>query len=94
MATWLIVVIALAAVVGVGLVIWALERGRSRKLQERRVEAGEHREQSELRALQARERREAAEEEIERSEREQAVAQAHARRADELDPDMDEAARG
>lgn len=92
MNTWLIVVIALAAAVAVGLVLWALERGRTRKLEERRAEAGEHREQAELRDLQARERRQAAEDEIQRADREHAVSQAHSRRADELDPDVDEAA--
>jgi hypothetical protein len=93
MDTWLIVVIALAAVLAVGVVVWALERGRARKLEERRAEAGEHREEAELRAIRARERREAAEAELERADREHAVAQAHARRADELDPDVDEDGR-
>ncbi len=56
MDTWLIIVIAVAAVLVVGIALWALSRSRNRQLEERRAEADDHREKSELQALRARER--------------------------------------
>ncbi|MGH3022657.1 MAG: hypothetical protein ACRDNI_03280 [Gaiellaceae bacterium] len=93
MDTWLIVVIAVAAVLVAGLVLWALSRSKERKLEERRAEAGEHREKAELQELRARERETAAQEELDRAQNEREVAQAHTRRADEVDPDVDEPGR-
>ena len=89
MDTWLIIVIVVAAALVVALLLWGVVRGRERKLEQRREEAGAHREQSELRARQAEEREVAAREELDRAERERAVARGHAKRADELDPDVD-----
>lgn len=89
MDTWLIIVIAVAAVLVVGIALWALSRSRNRQLEERRVEAGDHREKSELQSLRAREREQAAKDELERAQTEREVAQAHARRADEVDPDVE-----
>lgn len=93
MDTWLIVVLAVAAVLLVGAVLWALSRSKDRRLEERRVEAGEHREKAELQSLRAREREAAAQDELDRAENEREVAQAHARRADEIDPDADDSQR-
>lgn len=89
MDTWLIVVIVIAAVFVVALALWAASRGRERRLEHRRVEAGEHRERAEQRARQAEERELAAREELDRAERERAVARAHSSRADDVDPDVD-----
>jgi flagellar biosynthesis/type III secretory pathway M-ring protein FliF/YscJ len=93
MDTWLIIVIAVAAVLVAGIVLWLLSRSKERRLEERRVEAGEHREKAELQSLRAREREAAAQEELERAQDEREVAQAHARRADEIDPDVDDSGR-
>jgi Flp pilus assembly protein TadB len=89
MDTWLIIVIVVAAIVVLALALWAATRGRERRLESRRVEAGEQREQAELAAQQAEERELAAREELDRAERERAVARGHSARADELDPDVD-----
>jgi Flp pilus assembly protein TadB len=89
MDTWLIIVIAVVAVLVVAAALWLVSRSRARRLEERRAEAGEHRETSERQALRAREREEAAQDELERAKMEREVAQAHARRADELDPDVE-----
>ena len=93
MDTWLIVVIAVAAVLLVAVVLWALSRTRNRKLDERRVEASQHREKAELQSFRAREREAAAQDELERAQNEREVAEAHARRADEVDPDVDDSKR-
>src|SRR5919109_649707 len=89
MDTWLIIVIAVAAVLVVAVALWALSRSRNRRHEERRVEAGEHREKAELQSLRAREREQAAQDELERAQTEREAAQAHVRRADELDPDVE-----
>jgi uncharacterized protein HemX len=89
MDTWLIIVIVVAAALGIALLLWAVVRGRKRRLEQRREEASAHREQSELRARQAEEREVAAREELDRAERERALARGHAARADEIDPDVD-----
>jgi hypothetical protein len=73
----------------VALALWALSRSRNRQLEEQRAEAGEHREKAELQSLRAREREQAAQDELERAQTEREVAQAHARRADEVDPDVE-----
>ena len=90
MAPWIIIAaigIAIAIVIAVG-----IERRsrRARQLEERRVEAGEHREKAELQTLRAKEREDAARDELDRAERERAAAHAHARRADEVDPDVEQ----
>jgi Flp pilus assembly protein TadB len=93
MDTWLIVVIAVAAVLVAGFVLWLLSRSRERHLEERRVEAGEHREKADLQSQRAREREAVAQDELDRARTEREVAQAHTRRADEIDPDVDDSAR-
>jgi Flp pilus assembly protein TadB len=91
MATWIIIAaigVVIAIVIAAGIEL------RSRRAREqRRVEAGEHREKAELQALRAREREEAARDELDRAERERAAAQAHSQRADEIDPDLDDQSR-
>lgn len=94
MAPWIII-----AAVGVAIAIviaFLIERRsrRERQLEERRIEAGEHREKAELQALRAKEREEAARDELDRAERERAAAHAHTRRADEIDPDLHKSQSG
>ena len=89
MDTWLIIVIVVAAVVVLALAYWAATRGRERRLESRRAEAGELREQAGLASRQAEERESAARDELAKAERERAVARGHATRADEVDPDVD-----
>lgn len=93
MDTWLIVVLAVVAVLLVGVALWALSRSKNRQVEERRVEATQHREKAELQSLRAREREAAAQEELDRARTEREVAQAHARRADEVDPEVDDSQR-
>jgi hypothetical protein len=78
-----------AGLVVVALALWAASRGRERRLEHRRVEAGEHRDAAGRRARQAEERELAARDELDRAERERAVARAHSSRADDIDPDVD-----
>jgi Flp pilus assembly protein TadB len=94
MAPWIII-----AAIGVAIAIviaFLIERRsrRERQLEERRVEAGEHREKAELQALRAKEREDAARDELDRAERERAAAHAYTRRADEIDPDLEKSQSG
>jgi FtsZ-interacting cell division protein ZipA len=103
MDAWVIVLIIIGAVILLALLFVGSRRMRDRKLEQKRVEAGELREQSEEVAQRAREREDTARREAEQArrrqeaaEREAAQAQAdrqmadeQARRADEIDPDRD-----
>ncbi len=94
MAPWIIIaVIGIAIAIVIAVVIERRSR-RARQLEERRVEAGEHREKAELQTLRANEREQAARDELDRAERERAAAHAHTQRADEVDPDLDESQSG
>ena len=85
MAPWIIIaVIGIAIAIVIAVVIERRSR-RARQLEERRVEAGEHREKAELQTLRANEREQAARDELDRAERQ---------RADEVDPDLDESQSG
>ena len=65
MDTWLIIVIFFAVDV-LALVLWGVTRGRERRLESRRVEAGELREQAEPAARYAKDREVAARDELAR----------------------------
>lgn len=94
MGTWVIVAVVIAVIVLVVIALWAVDRSRKkRQLEERRVEAAEHREKAELEALRAGERERVANEELQRAERERSAAQAHVERANEVDPDLEEQRR-
>lgn len=95
MATWLIVVIVVAAVVLIGLALIAMKRSRShRALRRERIgeQAGGHRTESQRHTKVADEQRARADELAQRAaeadaraEREREMARHHGRRADDLE---------
>lgn len=89
MDTWLIVVIVIAALVLLGILAFAVVRGRDRRTVQRREEAAGRRQEAEAVERQAAERQQQAERELARAQQERAVARGHARAADELDPDVE-----
>ena len=89
MDTWVWIVIIAAAVIVVLLLLWAATRGRQRRLETKRLEAGELRQEAELRARRADERQALAEEQAEAARRERVEAESRLERADQVDPDVD-----
>ena len=87
--TWLIIVIVVAVVFVLALLFLAGTKGREKRLENRRAEAGELRGEAETSARRAEEREAVAEEQAERAREEREAAQSHARRADEIDPDVE-----
>ena len=90
MATWVWIVIAAAALIVLGLVVIGAWKGRERRLESKRTEAQGLRRQAEQQSRRAQERGALAEELAERSRGERQEAQVAARRADEVDPDVDD----
>ena len=90
MSTGAIVVIGLAARVVLALVAVLARKGRERRLETRRVEAGEIRREAELHGARADGIRAEAEERAARARREEAVAREQALRADEHAQEADE----
>jgi FtsZ-interacting cell division protein ZipA len=89
MSTGLVIVLI---VVGVLILIGLFLAGRKRqeqRLESRRVEAGGHRDEAELRGARAQRAEAEAREQSLRAERERAAAEEHAERAREVDPDRD-----
>jgi FtsZ-interacting cell division protein ZipA len=96
-----IVFIVIGVLILVAVLVFGGRRARERKLEQRRVEAGELRTQSEevaqraeqreeaarREAEQARRRQEAAEKEASQAQADRQMADEQARRADEIDPD-------
>jgi FtsZ-interacting cell division protein ZipA len=91
MSTVWIIVIVVAAIVLIGLALVTL--GRKRRLDSRRQEAAELREQAETRARSAKQAELASEEQAERARKEREAAEEHATRAREVDPDVDDEER-
>jgi flagellar biosynthesis/type III secretory pathway M-ring protein FliF/YscJ len=87
--TWLIIVIVVAVFVVLALLLLAGTRAREKRLESRRSEAGELRGEAEARARRAEESEALAKEEAERARQEREAARAHARQADEIDPDVE-----
>jgi flagellar biosynthesis/type III secretory pathway M-ring protein FliF/YscJ len=85
---WIILAVV-AAIVIVG-VAFALTRGRERRLETRREEAGVLRERAHVRAEQAQQHEAVAEEKAREARREREAAEATAQRADEVDPDVEQ----
>jgi hypothetical protein len=82
MDTWLIVVLAVAAVIVIGLLILGRRKGEAKRqrrghARRERIEAEKHRARAEVAEESARER----------AERDQLEAELHERRAREIDPD-------
>jgi FtsZ-interacting cell division protein ZipA len=89
MATWVIILIVIGAVVIAAILVYSATRGRESRLNRRRVEADEHRDRARRRAEQAEERERAAQLELQSAQRARTVAREHERLADDVDPDVD-----
>jgi FtsZ-interacting cell division protein ZipA len=85
----LIIILVIGAIVVLLVALFVGRRMRDRRLEGKRVEATELRQEADERARHAAERESLAEEQAERARRERAEAEAQARRADEIDPDAD-----
>ena len=83
------IVIAGAAIVAFAVVLVAVRRARERRLEEKRLEATELRRQSEAKLQRSEHRSSVADDLAERARRERQEAEVAARRADEVDPDVD-----
>ena len=89
MDVWVWIVIAVAAVLLVGLVIFAGRRARDRRIENKRVEARELRQEAEMRGRSAEERELVAQEQAEQAQRERRGAEEAAERARRVDPDVE-----
>lgn len=89
MATWVWIVIAVAALIVVGIVAVGAWKGRERRLESKRTEAQGLRRQAEQQSRRAQERSALADELADRAQGERQEAQVAGRRADEVDPDVD-----
>jgi FtsZ-interacting cell division protein ZipA len=88
--TWVWIVIAVGAVIVLGLVLLAARRAREERLERKRSEALELRKQAEAKTQRAEHRASTADELAERARVERQEAEVAARRADEVDPDVDD----
>jgi Flp pilus assembly protein TadB len=89
MDTWVWIVIAVAVVVIVGLIVWSARRARERQLESKRNEARELRQEAEAKTQRAVRRASIADELADRAHVERQEAEVAARRADDVDPDVD-----
>jgi Flp pilus assembly protein TadB len=89
MDVWVWIVIAVAAVLLIGLVVFAGPRARDRRVENKRVEAQELRQEAKMRARRAEERELVAQEQAEQARRERSGAEEAAERARRVDPDVD-----
>jgi Flp pilus assembly protein TadB len=89
MDAWVIVLIVIGAGILVALLLVGIRRGRERQLEQKRVEAGELRTQSEEAAQRAQMREDAAQREAAQAAADRDLSTEQARRADEVDPDAD-----
>jgi hypothetical protein len=94
MSAWVWVLIVIAAIVVLGAVLMGT-RGRQRRLEQKRGEAGVLRERSRVRVERAQRQETAAEEQArqaneqkQQAQREREAAESTAQRAEELDPDV------
>ena len=88
MPTWVWILIAVAAVVIVVLAFLpALRKGRERRLEKKRTESHELRQEAEQRLSRAGEQEALGQQQIERARRERAAAEDAVVRAEDLDPD-------
>jgi FtsZ-interacting cell division protein ZipA len=90
MDTWVWIVIAVAALVVLGLVLVGALKARERRLEGKRSEAVELRRQAEMKTERAENRASVADELAERARVERKEAAVAARRADDVDPDVDD----
>jgi C4-dicarboxylate-specific signal transduction histidine kinase len=90
MSTTAIVLIIVAVIVVLGAVAFVARRQRARQLDQKRLEAREHREQADTRDRKAEQARLAAEEQADRARKEQTAAEEHRQQAEKIDPDVEE----
>jgi hypothetical protein len=90
MDTWLIILIVAAVLVVLLFAVFGSRRMRDRQLEGKREEARELRSTAEVQAHRADERAQMAEEQAEQARRERNEAHEQMRRADEVDPDVDD----
>jgi len=90
MDAWVWIVIAVAAVVVIGVLILSARKARQRRLESKRGEARELRTQAQVTAERAEHRAATADELAERARVERGEAEAAARRANEVDPDVED----
>ena len=89
MPTWAIVLIAVGAVVVVAAIVLGARRARNERLDRQREEASELRLEADRRYATAKEAGMAAEEQAQQAHRDRSAAAMAARRADEVDPDVE-----
>jgi predicted lipid-binding transport protein (Tim44 family) len=90
MDTWLIILIVVGVLIVLAIAFLASRRARERQLESKRGEAQELRATAEQQTQRAEERAALAEEQAEQARRERVEAEEQLRRADEVDPDVDE----
>ena len=89
MSTWVWIVIAVGALVVLALIAFGAVRGREKRLEQRREEAQELRQEAEMRTQQALERERVAEEQAQQARESRKVAAEAGARADRIDPDRE-----
>ena len=93
MSTTAIVLIVVGVLAALAIIAYAATQARGRKLEERREQAQDVRDEARAKARRAEQARLAAEEQAERARKEQQSATELRAKADELDPDVDDADR-
>jgi biopolymer transport protein ExbB/TolQ len=91
MSTTAIVLIVIAAIVVVALIAYAATLQRTKRLEQRRVEAQDVRTEAQAKTRRAEQARLAAEEQAERARRDQQAAAELHEKANDIDPDVDDA---
>jgi hypothetical protein len=89
MEWWIILLIILGALIVAGIIIVGGRRAGERRLESKRAEATELREEARVQQRRADERLSIAEEQAEQARTERAEAEERARQADDVDPDID-----
>ena len=87
MATWVWIVIAIGALIVLGLVVFGVRRGPDKA--ERREQARQLRQEADTRTQQAEERERVAEEQVKQARESRRVAAEVGARADDIDPDRE-----
>jgi FtsZ-interacting cell division protein ZipA len=90
MNTWIWIVIAVGVLIVLGLLFVSSRKARERRLDSKRAEASNLRRQAEAKAQHAEHRASVADELSQRTTVERQEARVAARRADEVDPDVDD----
>jgi biopolymer transport protein ExbB/TolQ len=93
MSTTAIVLIVVGVLVALAIIAYAATRARGRRLEQRREQAQDVRVEAQAKTRRAEQARLAAEEQAERARREQQSAAELRAKADELDPDIEDADR-